>query len=340
MRHPREDPAIASSVLLSLYNELSELRDLFVRGMRIFGISEEALRDIHGQISLRAFVGIFEWLATEIGDPCLGLRASQRAGPAALGAVGYLFLSSGNLENALQGLVCHIKAIQKSSDMAIEYFDGYVRVRYQIADDTIAPRQQDAEYSLGLTWHYMKLLSKSNCRLIQVSFEHENIRKSAALHRRVFNAPVLFGQSTNAISISMHEFRQWHDGYDPHLIPILEEHIANSMDADAVPDTFAKTVQQLLTESVLRQGARAELVAGLLKIAPVTLHRRLGKDGVRFKALVDQRSMAIARRLLRHGKSPIADISQRLGFSDPASFSRACRRWFGRTPREYRNSIE
>jgi AraC-like DNA-binding protein len=326
-------------VLLSLYNELGDRRDVFDRGLVRFGIALRDLQDFHGYISLRSFVQIFEWLARELDDPYLGLKVSQRSGPDALGAVGYLFLSSGKLETALQSLIRYLEAIQSSSTMELRYVDGFVEVRYRIADDTIAPRRQDSEYSIGLIWRYMKLLSKNSCRLTQVSFEHELRPGEHSEYRRVFNAPVLFDQNSNALTLPLTEIRQWHDGLDPHLFPILEDHIANTLNQSTTPDTFAESVSALLTESVLQQGARAELIADKLKISTATLHRKLRIEGYRFKGLVESRSKEVAKRHLSHSNISIATISRRLGFSDPATFSRACRRWFDQTPRDIRNEV-
>ena len=340
MRYSQQEPAISSMVLMSLYSDLSAHRDVFARGLKTFGIGLNALQDFHGHISLRGFVGIFEWLAAALHDPWLGLKISQRAGPDALGAVGYLFLSSGKLETAVQSLSRYLDAIQSSSRIEIIYVDDLVQIRYRIIDDTIAPRRQDSEYSIGLIWRYMKLLSKNQCTLTQVSFEHEPPPGTTTLPRRVFGAPVLFGSESNELVLAVNDFQQWHEGLDPHLFPILEDHISNTLEQTEPPVTFSDTVSRLLTEQVLGQGARAELIAGMLRISTVTLHRRLRAEGFRFKELVDSQSKALAARLLRHGKLPMATISQRLGFADPATFSRAFRRWYDTTPRDYRKEIQ
>lgn len=327
-------------VLLSLYNDLSGNRDVFDRGLAKFGISLQELQDFHGYISLRDFVRIFEWLAEELADPCLGLKVSQRSGPDALGAVGYLFLSSGNLETALQSLIRYLEAIQSSSTMEIRYIDNFVEVRYRIVDDSIAPRCQDSEYSIGLVWRYMKLLSKNNCRLTQVSFEHGQPTDVHSLYRRVFNAPVLFDQNSNALTLQLAEIRRWHEGLDPHLFPILEDHITNTLEQSKTPGTFSESVTQLLTEPVLQQGARADMIADMLSISTGSLHRKLRREGSGFKPLVESRSKEIAQRLLRYSSIPIATVSRRLGYSDPAVFTRAFRRWFEKTPRDFRNEIQ
>lgn len=339
MPYREPEPTISSMVLLSLYNDLSAHRDTFDRGLYTFGIESSDLQDFHGHISLRGFVQIFEWLARELDDPWLGLRLSHRAGPHALGALGYLFLCAKNLETAFQSVSRYLEANQTSSRLEIRYLDDLVQIRYRINDDTIAPRRQDSEYSTGITWRYMKLLSKNQCALTQVSFEHERPAGQTSIYRHLFDAPVLFGQHSNELTLPLADFRQWHEGLDPHLFPILEDHIANTLVQSSTSMTFTESVTRLLTERVLQQGARADLVADMLKISTVTLHRRLRCEGTRFKELVETRSKSIAERLLRHSNIPVGTISSRLGFSDPASFSRAFRRWFATSPREFRKAI-
>jgi len=338
MRDQQQEPTISSSVLLSLYNDLSAHRDEFDRGLARFQIEIKELQDLHGHISLRRFVQVFEWMAEELEDQWLGLRFSQRAGPDALGAVGYLFLSSGTLEAAMHSLSRYLEAIQSSSRVEINYVDEFVEVQYRIDDEAIAPRRQDSEYSIGLMWRYMQLLSNNRCHLTQISFEHERPSGIGTIYRRIFNAPVFFGRSSNELTLPLQDFRQWHEGLDRHLFPILEDHIANTLGRSSIPTTFTESVEQLLTEQVLHQGARARLVADKLKISTVTLHRRLRHEGGRFKALVDSRSKAVAERLLRHSNTPIATISRRVGFSNPATFTRAFRRWVGITPTEFRRA--
>ncbi len=336
MRKMQAEATISSTVLLSLYNELSGDRALFDRGLARFGISLRELQDFHGHISLRDFVGIFEWLAKNLRDPSLGLKVAQRSGPDALGAVGYLFLSSGTLETALQSLIRYLEAIQSSSAMEIRYIDKFVEVRYGIVDNTIVQRRQDSEYSIGLIWRYMKLLSKNRCRLTQVSFEHGLRPGLHSVYRRVFNAPVLFNQDANALTLPLAEIREWHEGLDPHLIPILEDHIATNLNQSTGTETFAETISALLTDSMLGQGAHAEAVAEKLGISTATLHRKLRAEGFRFKELVELRCKEVATRHLRYSNIPIGIVSRRLGFSHPATFSRACRRWFGKTPSDFR----
>ena len=66
-----------------------------------------------------------------------------------------------------------------------------------------------------------------------------------------------------------------------------------------------------------------------------TLYRRLKAEGVTFEALLDRLRRRLAQKLVRQGL-PVKDIAYRLGFSDPAAFSRAFKRWTGTSPRNAR----
>jgi AraC-like DNA-binding protein len=66
---------------------------------------------------------------------------------------------------------------------------------------------------------------------------------------------------------------------------------------------------------------------------PKTLHRRLRDEGITFGAIFDAVRYGVAISYLEDGVSKLDDIAEQLGFSDQAVFSKAFRRWAGRSPR-------
>ncbi len=59
-----------------------------------------------------------------------------------------------------------------------------------------------------------------------------------------------------------------------------------------------------------------------------TLVRRLSESGTTYRALLDNNVKQRAKQLLADRKLSRDEMSEALGFEDPTSFSRACRRWF------------
>lgn len=78
-------------------------------------------------------------------------------------------------------------------------------------------------------------------------------------------------------------------------------------------------------------------VAASLSMGVRTLQRRLARDSLTYRELVERCRRQLAEDQLRATAVSVAEISQRLGYSDPAHFVRAFRRWTGRTPTGFRS---
>lgn len=82
--------------------------------------------------------------------------------------------------------------------------------------------------------------------------------------------------------------------------------------------------------------AVAKVVAKKLGMSERTLERRLAEEGVTFSQVLQQLKATLAMRYLEVTGIPISRIAWLLGFEEASSFSHACRRWTGKSPREIR----
>ncbi|MDP8993590.1 MAG: helix-turn-helix transcriptional regulator [Pseudomonadota bacterium] len=102
----------------------------------------------------------------------------------------------------------------------------------------------------------------------------------------------------------------------------------------AVGGVFAREVERRI-ESSLEQGpVRVDRLARELGLSRQTLYRRLKTEGATFEQLLDRVRRRVAQRLLREEGLSVKEVAYRLGFSDPAAFSRAFKRWTGTSPRD------
>ena len=65
--------------------------------------------------------------------------------------------------------------------------------------------------------------------------------------------------------------------------------------------------------------------------------RRLQCSGVDFESLKDETRRSEALRLIRLGKYSATEIAYMVGYSDPAHFTRAFKRWTGLAPSRFRS---
>ena len=125
----------------------------------------------------------------------------------------------------------------------------------------------------------------------------------------------------------------------PSRSPFLRflDEVAQAIDRTARPPSsaFTREVERTI-EPILASGpVRIEEVARALGLSRQTLYRRLKAEGVTFEALLDGLRKRLAMKLIGDEGVPVKEAAWRLGFSDPAAFSRAFKRWTGRSPRDF-----
>ncbi|MBV9881775.1 MAG: helix-turn-helix transcriptional regulator [Sphingomonadaceae bacterium] len=104
----------------------------------------------------------------------------------------------------------------------------------------------------------------------------------------------------------------------------------------ARPTGFRREVEHYL-EPLLASGTiRMEQVARAMRCSRQTLYRRLKAEGATFEQVLEELRRRLALRYVREEGLSVKEAAYRLGFSDPAAFSRAFKRWTGVAPRELR----
>lgn len=96
-------------------------------------------------------------------------------------------------------------------------------------------------------------------------------------------------------------------------------------------------LKRLLHE--LPPGARLSLLgaARRLGVTARTLQRHLRAEGVTFRAVLNEVSIERALRTVSNAAT-ISEASAKLGFTEPAAFHHAFKRWTGTTPRRFGKS--
>lgn len=143
-----------------------------------------------------------------------------------------------------------------------------------------------------------------------------------------FGSVVKFQARTNCIALPS----AWRSVVTAHVDPSLYAHaVAELEDVRArleAPTNLRAQVERLLqTMPVGRLNSPS--AARALGVSRRTLARQLAETQTSFRMLLDAEIKARASRLLSSQKLSRPEMAEQLGYRDPTSFSRACRRWFG-----------
>lgn len=109
-------------------------------------------------------------------------------------------------------------------------------------------------------------------------------------------------------------------------------------DASRVTEALRSTVDAagLLIERLSRhRQLNLKAVARGMGMSARTLQRRLKYCGVDFEDLLDETRRGEALRLIHEGEHKMTEIAYRVGYSDPAHFTRAFKRWTGQAPSRF-----
>ena len=168
-----------------------------------------------------------------------------------------------------------------------------------------------------------------------------HVTHAAPAHRaeyeRIFRAPVVFGSDRNGLLIDQTAATEGVDKLPRYVFGVLTEH------ADALLDSLERSksvrgqVESLLMPRLHIGVDSMDVVAGKLGMSRQTLFRKLKAEGVTFGKVLDQLRYRMAADYLGARKVSINETAYLVGFSEPAAFSRAFKRWTGASPTQRAN---
>jgi AraC-like DNA-binding protein len=175
---------------------------------------------------------------------------------------------------------------------------------------------------------------RGDFRELQVSYPRPRYAK---VYRDYFGIPVKFGCAEDAAVMDRALLDAPLEGAFPTLHEQAQFRVEQRLQrmprrtglVAAIEDAFARKPRLL--------GQGIDGVAAEIGMHPRTLQRRLRETGSQFADLQDRVRYRLAMRHLEDPQADIEDISERLGFSDRRSFTRAFRRWSGVTPSAFRS---
>jgi AraC-like DNA-binding protein len=164
-----------------------------------------------------------------------------------------------------------------------------------------------------------------------VHFRHEEPRYRAE-YERVFQAPVVFSSHWNAMQIDPEFLTLKQPPVNRYVFAVLSERAEALLKELKTAKTTRGCVESLLMQVLHTGDANMDMVADKLGVSRRTLYRQLKEEGATFEQVLDELRYKLALHFLSGKKVSVSETAYLVGFSDPAAFSRAFKRWTGKSP--------
>ena len=157
-----------------------------------------------------------------------------------------------------------------------------------------------------------------------------------AAYDEVFRVPVIFGSDQNALAIEGSIVTRRVATQPRYVFGILSERAEALLKKLESSKTVRGRVEALLMP-ILHTGASGiDAIAEKMGVSRWTLSRKLKAEGATFEQVLDALRHRLALDYLAGKKVSVNEAAYLVGFSEPAAFSRAFKRWTGKSPREMR----
>jgi AraC-like DNA-binding protein len=278
---------------------------------------------------------LVEAAARETGDSAFAIGFSEQLPLKDLGVLGYVGLHSPTLGAALDNMVRYF-AVQQTGGHFEVVGGREPRVEYVLDDPRITDYAQMAEANFAIAIRlFREAMRDPAWAPREVRFRHAG--PPTDHHRRFFRAPLVYRHRTNAMVLSPGDrertFIAADAGLLPHLLRHAEDCLVRMPEASDVPAAEAD-VRRAVIAAISAGDPSIHRVATQLALTPRTLQRRLAAGGGSFKTLIDDTRLDLAKRYLADPALTLTEAAFLLGYSDLSAFSRAVRRWTGKTALE------
>ena len=293
------------------------------------GLRREDVETPDSYISPIACAAVFARAQQERRVPNLALQLALHTPIGATPLLDYLIVSSDSVAQGLDRLVRYLRLVNPGIRIAVLDDRDPVRVVVERSGGSF-----ENELTVSLSVLRFTRETDGQMTAAHVSFTHEP--DDVAEYARVLRCPIRVNASWNGWALSKNAMRVPLRRRDPALRTWLERQAADILAHLPADGDVRDEVRSVLSTQLTAGDIRIDVVARRLATTPRTLQRRLSRTGTSFESLCDDARKNAARSFLLDTTLSIAEVTYLLGYSEPAAFHRAFKRWHGTTPQAFR----
>src|SRR6516162_4011532 len=298
------------------------------------GLETVALSDPDSRFPTEKVSLLWELAVARSGNATIGLVKSNIVRAASFDVVAYTMMSSPHLLGILESLNRYVGIVSDAASIVISEDDeGYRMILELFGGGRPVPRQR-FEFDLMTIFSFCRWVTNRDLRPLALELRFPppaDLRP----YQDAFECPLRFNAAANALLFARADVLAPLPTAHPLLAEVHQRFATERLQRLDHLQTSTRVRAAIIRRLPAGEPRRTE-VAAALEISERGLQRRLQTEGTSFQRLLDDTRRELAQQYLGQTDVSLADATYLLGFGDRSSFFRACRRWFGTSPRRYR----
>lgn len=340
---PKAEPTVAAGLVLGLLHVAgTKGADPDLLAKRV-GIDPALLTDQDNRVPLKNYVALMRAAKDVCRDPAFALHYGESNELADISVVGLIVQGAETMIDALAQLNRYGRLVIETHGPTQGPSED--RFHHQRADANrlwLVDTRKNPNDFYELTESTWARFVCGPRRFEPTRFVHEVHVTHAdpgyrAEYERIFEVPIVFNSDKNALLIDESWVSRKIARSPRYVFGVLSEHADQLLAALERTKTFRAQVESLILPILHTGEIGMSQIAGRMNMTRQTLLRRLKAEGTNFEKLVDELRCKLALDYLRARKTSVYDAAYLVGFSDPAAFSRAVKRWTGLSPKSIRS---
>jgi len=298
------------------------------------GIDSAVISDFNARIANENVHAFYRLLADEIPSPNFGLDAGKYWHPSQMGALGYAWMTSSTLRSAFERLVRFSRTVLGTVNVVIEESATSLSLIFDFSNEAFAP-------AFRLTGNRAIILAMIQCNAgpdfhpEAISFTHEPPKNKRDFDD-LFHCPLTFNAEVDSLTISLEEADKPCSCSNKQLAQLHDQVLIKYV-TKLDKNNIVEKVKLAITDALSEGKCSDSVIASRLYMSQRTIQRCLKENNTTFKKLINEVRQELADTYLSDSSLTLTEISFMLGFSETSAFSRAFKRWEGRSPSDYRN---
>ena len=300
------------------------------------GIEPDLRCDPNARISVSHVDRLWQHAIEVIEDPCFAITMAGFWHPSHNGALGYAWLASSTLRRAFKRASRYIHVVSEGINLDIADTPAGLKITLDL-DGSVFTLPQHHDLVMAVLMHMCRFNFGDELLPNEIRLAHPAPECSDRVVD-YFRKEIIFDAEQSSLTIARADADR--------LLPSANQQIALMHDEQLMKylieikkGDIVQQVKSIILENLPDGQVTDQLVASELNLSERSMQRRLQEHQTTFRSLLDSVREMVAKQYIRNPLNRMSDIAFLLGFSEQSAFSRAFKKWTGKSPVEYRNSL-